>query len=445
MPSNKSESSASRAVRVPKRPHASDSLPPSSIHFKEGVKEENESDVGPPKKKTKTGRPVNKIPKSKLPSKERIDRYAKSLRKALEDSRLPADKRKTWKDTTLDRDILVRYKDTARWAARVISPFLVVSYSFPLALRISKSDEHGLCELTKEAEERADEFTRDQALRLYGLMKWRLPQFMEFLPTFQTSTEMKDLFFDILDFMTTKVMSARSCDVGVLRYESMHYLVPYRDYNAPSPSYGRKHQRGFVNIVTGRMLCPQNKLDDFDQNPEEFCLAARNGDIEVSAEDLPSYLYDQDDCNPQDILKGLLRGPFLVKCFRHVFTGKQSACKTSNGPSDSTRSLAKSNRMACVQSYHIVYVGILARFLLNSQKTWKTEDEKFDMTEYHNVLLELFAENKTWAEETLEWWNRRVFSIKPKGSYDGHESAFSLIMKRFAGADANHDPASKPL
>lgn len=47
---------------------------------------------------------------------------------------------------------------------------------------------------------------------------------------------------------------------------------------------------------------------------------------------LPSFVYDEKSYDPHNILKGLFRGFFLVRVFRHIFTGPRTALKVTDGP-----------------------------------------------------------------------------------------------------------------
>ena len=67
----------------------------------------------------------------------------------------------------------------------------------------------------------------------------------------------------------TRATDAHTKDVVILHYDSVRYLVPFRDHEFPSSTLHEKRKRGFGNIVTGRMLCPQQRLDEVDVDPDE--------------------------------------------------------------------------------------------------------------------------------------------------------------------------------
>lgn len=74
----------------------------------------------------------------------------------------------------------------------------------------------------------------------------------------------------------------------------------------------KKDQRGFHHPVTARLLCPRHLRDDFDINMDGFCRDVQNGAILISHDDWPSFLYPQEDYDPDAIDTNLLRGPFLL-------------------------------------------------------------------------------------------------------------------------------------
>ncbi|THH13456.1 hypothetical protein EUX98_g9723 [Antrodiella citrinella] len=218
-------------------------------------------------------------------------------------------------------------------------------------------------------------------------------------------------FVDLLQYMDTKAREARTNDLGSLRYDAMSYLVPYEGFSAPSPSDRDKTQRGFWNVVTGRMLCPALTLAEFDADPAAFCCEVRSGEIEITHKDYPSFLYDLDEEASE--VDGLLKGPFLVACFRHVFTGGRTAAKRGDGPSSGKATIAQINMMSRVHPRHIAYIATLARFLLSSQHSWDANDHQFEGRAFYYEILGLFdgegmpMSHKKWITDTLAWWDLR--------------------------------------
>ena len=76
---------------------------------------------------------------------------------------------------------------------------------------------------------------------------------------------------NLLFQMENKATSARGSDLSKIRYESMEYIPSFGTYQPP-PSYPDKTLRGFHNVATGRLLCPQRLLETFDADPDACVL-----------------------------------------------------------------------------------------------------------------------------------------------------------------------------
>lgn len=111
-----------------------------------------------------------------------------------------------------------------------------------------------------------------------------------------------------LDQIGTK---GRSDDCGSLRENGIKYIPDIAGI-APLQPRTKKDQRGFTHHSTARLLCPRSLRDDFDKDRDGFCRDVENGTIIISHDDWPSFLYPEDDYNPDSIDENLLRGPFLL-------------------------------------------------------------------------------------------------------------------------------------
>ncbi|EED83513.1 predicted protein [Postia placenta Mad-698-R] len=161
---------------------------------------------------------------------------------------------------------------------------------------------------------------------------------------------------------------------------------------------------------------------------------------------LPSFVYDEKSYDPHNILKGLFRGFFLVRVFRHIFTGPRTALKVTDGPISGKPWNAQILGMLSVTKYSIAYAAVQARQLLNSQEEWSVEDAHFNAEHFFYTILAIFddAAHSTWYEETIDWWNRRVFGNSYTGSdrlthdddSDDEESDLSLLKAQHAARQA---------
>ncbi|KAI0288891.1 hypothetical protein BC826DRAFT_915268, partial [Russula brevipes] len=121
----------------------------------------------------------------------------------------------------------------------------------------------------------------------------------------------------------------------------------------------------------------------------------------------PSFLYPEEEYNPEAIDENLLRGPFLLSCFRHIFTGPRTALKKSPGKSPGKKSKADLYGITKVTPENIAYAAILCRHILNSNESWATEDSGFRADIFYANIVDLF-DDKEWAQDTLDWWNKWV-------------------------------------
>ncbi|KAF8267703.1 hypothetical protein EI94DRAFT_1801346 [Lactarius quietus] len=146
--------------------------------------------------------------------------------------------------------------------------------------------------------------------------------------------------------------------------------------------------RGFNNDDMGQMLIPVEYFQEYNDDPVHIRLLIITGDSEynVTAVNTPAYLYeDPSKYNPRKIFRGLLRGPFLIRCFLKKYGINQ------------------------ITEPHIIYTAIKARFALGSQEIWSGQDAMFEYEVFTNTLFELFSLDKTWTRETLAWWNVQIF------------------------------------
>ncbi|KAF8881882.1 hypothetical protein BD779DRAFT_1445162 [Infundibulicybe gibba] len=123
--------------------------------------------------------------------------------------------------------------------------------------------------------------------------------------------------------------------------------------------------------------------------------------------DYASWMYDVEMYDPEEIDKGLLRGYFLLRAYRHIFSGPTSALSPTE--SRGTRnSKGIIHRLICPTPRTIAYAAIQARLALSSAPKWSVIDGNFSLEELFYNIVELFENDPkdAWAVETLEWWKK---------------------------------------
>ena len=114
----------------------------------------------------------------------------------------------------------------------------------------------------------------------------------------------------------------RSDDTAGLRVVSINYIPPVRGVLGVKdvPMLIPRNDKlvcGFNYHAMARLLCPRSLRDEFDEDREQFCHEVNEGKINISHNDWPSFLYEEDTYNPDALDEGLLHGPLLVsvRCY----------------------------------------------------------------------------------------------------------------------------------
>ncbi|KAH9898501.1 hypothetical protein C8Q73DRAFT_664162 [Cubamyces lactineus] len=228
------------------------------------------------------------------------------------------------------------------------------------------------------------------------------------------------------NYINFHLTNVRGDDGGSLRDRVITYLRDSRIKGFESaPSEVQKFYRGWSNMFTARMLCPQNMLARFDANPEAFCemiISGPEGDDEsiLRGGNFPSFLYDQKQADPENELQGLLRSPYLLTCYKSLWTGPSSA-RLPGGRQNKTAGrppIAWANNFFKVTPRTLAYTAVQVRYELTSLTIWSSSDiAGFSAYELFNEIVALFADPESdWYLDTLAWWNKQVFANAPDKS-----------------------------
>ncbi|KAG1759612.1 hypothetical protein EDD22DRAFT_752920, partial [Suillus occidentalis] len=99
----------------------------------------------------------------------------------------------------------------------------------------------------------------------------------------------------------------------------------FDQFDPPLVKHHGKLARGWNHPQTARLLCPMRMLSTFDADPRSFMEKVNEGQIKITATKLPTFLYDESMFDPIKKSQGCLRGYYLKRVFRHIFTGPSSA------------------------------------------------------------------------------------------------------------------------
>ncbi|KAH9950132.1 hypothetical protein B0H21DRAFT_706587 [Amylocystis lapponica] len=296
------------------------------------------------------------------------------------------------------RDPLKQYTKAARYIPRAIGPFENIAQAFQIGLRMDEADDgdldDGILGLDPDA--------RMRAKSVYDSILTITPGLSNKIRALE----------DDLDAVTALIeFSARTDDVSSMKTHILDFLPdldPELNITKPS-SKTPKEQRGFHHHATGRLLCPRILRDEFDKDMAKFCRKVRNCEIDIEADDYPSFLYPEDKYNPDQLDEHLLRSDFLVQVIC-LFLGPSKA-KGNSGSNGGRPSIAKIYNITNITPVMIAYVVVLARFALSSSPRWDEHDGNFSLAEFFDNIVDLFSD-KEWSTATLEWWNIQVLGTK---------------------------------
>ncbi|KZT20577.1 hypothetical protein NEOLEDRAFT_1025785, partial [Neolentinus lepideus HHB14362 ss-1] len=200
---------------------------------------------------------------------------------------------------------------------------------------------------------------------------------------------------------------ARSDDTSGLKAAIVDWVHEIDD-KAPRVARNSKHGRGFNHPVYGHLLCPA--VLDWDDTEVQASLLVGTAKVDgafVNGTYWANFIYEGKYDKELPWI-GLLRGPLLVKGYKHVFTSPSSVDK-DDGDSSATRSgNAQINGMTSVTPASIAYVAVQIYFALCSRQTFDTRSQALDLIGLYNSILDYFEDPEE-AEEVeglLAWWNR---------------------------------------
>ncbi|KJA13355.1 hypothetical protein HYPSUDRAFT_151676 [Hypholoma sublateritium FD-334 SS-4] len=217
------------------------------------------------------------------------------------------------------------------------------------------------------------------------------------------SAESEDEIHAISTLIQKGASSARSDDTKSLKSAIIDWLMPLGEAPIPPIARNVKIKRGFNHNVTGALLCPTG-IDWSDHQVQE---KLRSGELLVSGDQWPIFLYRSYKFDSNNPWKGLLQSSILVKTYKHIFTSPSSVEREAKA----TRS-----RNACIHGMtrvtpaSIAYAATQARFALSSSSVFSRTDTVTDSERFYNSVLELLEDPDETKEidSLIAWWNCQV-------------------------------------
>lgn len=260
---------------------------------------------------------------------------------------------------------------------------------------------NGLLRMGELADEPEETFTAQERRehRVFTALLKAAPGLEERL---MTGTEEDVRFISMM--LQKGASSARSDDTKSLKSAIVDWLSPPNEPVIPPIARNIKIDRGFNHQVTGALLCPAG-VDWSDKIIQE---KLRTGELSVSGDQWPIFLYNGYKFFEDDPWKGLLQSVILVKAFKHIFTSPSSVEREAKA----TRSgNARIHGMTRVTPASVAYAATQARFSLTSSPVFTRTDTVTDSERFYNSILDLLEDPEETKEvdDLLAWWNRQVF------------------------------------
>ncbi|KIM75190.1 hypothetical protein PILCRDRAFT_681578 [Piloderma croceum F 1598] len=200
------------------------------------------------------------------------------------------------------------------------------------------------------------------------------------------------------------VSNARADDTKSLKGAVLDWITPRGQPLNPPLSRNVKSDRGFHHERTGALLCPGG----LDWSNSETKEKLRSGEMAVSGDHWPIFLYQGYSYDPEDPWNGLLRSNILVSAYKHIFTSPSSVEKE---PKATRSGNARIHGMTQVTPASIAYIATQVRFALSSSPVFSRTDTVTDSETFYTSILDFLeeADEKKEVNDLLVWWNRQIF------------------------------------
>ncbi|EGN99204.1 hypothetical protein SERLA73DRAFT_53763 [Serpula lacrymans var. lacrymans S7.3] len=169
----------------------------------------------------------------------------------------------------------------------------------------------------------------------------------------------KDNIVSMAEMIQRGSSSARSDDTKSLKGAVLDWITPCRESHTPPLARNVKTDCGFHHDQTGALLCPAG----LDWSDPEVRLKLKNGELLISGDQWPVFLYQDYVYNPEDPWNGLSRSLLLVLAYRHIFTSPSSV---NREPKATQSGNTRIHGMTKVTPASIAYVATQVYVCLNT-------------------------------------------------------------------------------
>ncbi|KAF8834708.1 hypothetical protein BDN67DRAFT_914422 [Paxillus ammoniavirescens] len=233
----------------------------------------------------------------------------------------------------------------------------------------------------------------------------------------------------ISDSLQKGANGARADDTKGMKTAIVDWITPKGKSLNPHIPCNVKSGRGFNHECTGALLCPAG----FNWSNTETRTKLVNGQIQVTGDQWPVFLYANYTYDTEDPWNGLLCSGLLVSAFKHIFTSPSSV---DQEPKATRSGNARIHGMRSVTKTLIAYVATQqTRFALSSAQVFSRTDLVTDSERFYGSIVELLddPEEKDEVDQLLTWWNRQVFPLYADlERLPSKDSALARIRQRHA-------------
>ncbi|KAH7919885.1 hypothetical protein BV22DRAFT_1050765 [Leucogyrophana mollusca] len=257
---------------------------------------------------------------------------------------------------------------------------------------------NGILRLGELADEPEETFTAEERRehRVFRSLLQMVPGLEERLMTGEAEDAVT-----VAELVQKGAASARSDDTKSLKTAVLDWITPRGQPLNPPLTRNVKIDRGYHHERTGALLCPAG-LDWANNEVKE---KLRSGEMTVSGDQWPIFLYSSYNYDPEDPWNGLLRSQILVSAYKHIFTSPSSVDRE---PKATRSGNARIHGMTRVTPASIAYIATQVRFALCSSPVFSRTDTVTDSERFYNTVQDLLddPEEKEEVDQLMTWWNR---------------------------------------
>ncbi|KAJ7736774.1 hypothetical protein DFH07DRAFT_966756 [Mycena maculata] len=366
-----------------------------------------------------------------------------------------------------------------KYFPRAISPFMDISLVFHDGAETHwkpppSSDAPAANEDTADKSELEQQAIHTAA---FDLMMSSSPGLLEVVQQFYLSGDL-DEWHRLVKAARDAATDARTADTNSLKHRT-EYVVPDSSIHSLYPTIDRdisKSDRGTTHPMLRHYIVGwkyQLKLGPFpafptppspdgvsplpDAAPVEASAAEKkmlkailDGKKPLLAKQYPSCFWAEGSYDASDPKRGFLRSPFLLRVTRHIWTAPGSVrngIKKGKLPPHCNARILGVRRIVPEM---IGYSCAQGRTMLSTSE-WSPTDGSYEYGEMFDAVVRLFKKDPTnpWAVDTLEWYQRHVFSGDqdategPSDPADSDEDADDdMEMSIFSTSATSSSPAS---